>query len=209
MSDEKMQEIIVAAETSLEKASPEDVGGRTKLKKEMIRRHHDGYNSLWEKIKAEGFLSNEKFIQKLMEEQLGETDNLTAYGEVLYQDGEIRDAAAIAAKRIESIQSVIKTVQVKQQIEKEMGSGVDVYSPSMAIVFRYFLNKVKGVFEAMGADVSFTSSFFQKFVADTQNWPVELQMELEKFSVITPDDDDLPAQVVYDKQQEGEENGIS
>lgn len=201
--DERPNEIVISSEThpvSKEERALEDLGGRNKLKKDIIKKHHGGFPSLWEKIKSEGFVSNEKFIQKLMEEQLGETDSLSAYGEVLYQDGEIRDAAAIAAKRIEAIQSVIKTVQVKQQIEKEMGTGVDVYSPSMAVVFRYFLGKVRQVFDQMGADVSFTGTFFQKFVNETKNWPTELQLELEKFQVIGPDNEDYTVQTNVEKE---------
>ncbi len=154
-------------------SSPRDV---LELRKSLVMQHHKGNSSLVEKLENEGKNNLEGLIMSLVDEVIKETDSLLANELVSIQQGDLRDASIISYKRSEVLEKAIKAVQAKQVFEKE--NGVDVNSPSMLVVFKYFMGKVKDVFGEMNADDELSDTFFRNLASNLSSWKKELGEEL-------------------------------
>ena len=150
--------------------------GMLKLRDELVKDYHNGSSSLAEKLENEGKNHLEGLIMSLVDEVIKETDSLLANELVSIQQGDLRDASVISYKRSEVLEKAIKAVQAKQSFEKE--NGIDVNSPSMLVVFKYFMGKVKGVFEVMNTDDELSDTFFRNLASDLDGWKKELKEEL-------------------------------
>jgi len=154
-------------------SSPKDIG---ELRKSLVRQHHKGASSLVERLENEGKNNLEGLIMSLVDEVVKETDSLLANELVSIQQGDLRDASIISYKRSEVLEKAIKAVQAKQVFEKE--NGVDVNSPSMLVVFKYFMGKVKDVFSGMNTDDELSDTFFRNLASNLSDWKKELGEEL-------------------------------
>jgi len=159
-------------ETSLT-SSPRDV---LELRKKLVKQHYRGSSSLVEKLENEGRNSLEGLVMSLVDEVVKETDSLLANELVSIQEGNLRDASIISYKRSEVLEKAIKAVQAKQVFEKE--NGVDVDSPSMLVVFKYFMGKVQDVFKGMNTDDELSDTFFRTLASGLSDWKKELGSEL-------------------------------
>lgn len=152
------------------------------MREQLIRSYHGGSNSLISRVKAEGRDNLEQLVIALVEEIIKETDNLLGNGLIATEQGDLRDASVISFKRSEVIGMAIKAVQTKQQFEKE--GGIDVESPSMMVVFQYFMSQVKEVFEMMELDSEFSDTFFRMLGDAMSDWKSELKTELDNINRI-------------------------
>jgi hypothetical protein len=142
----------------------------------LVKEYHKGSSSLAEKLENEGKNNLEGLIMSLVDEVIKETDSLLANELVSISQGDLRDASIISYKRSEVLEKAIKAVQAKQVFEKE--NGVDVNSPSMLVVFKYFMGKVKNVFGEMNADDELSDTFFRNLASNLSEWKKELGSEL-------------------------------
>lgn len=152
-------------------------GGTAEYREQLIKEYHQGSSSLVDKLKKSGFADNETLIVALIEEIVKETDNLLGNQLIAIENGSIRDASVISAKRSEVIEKAIKAVQSKQAFEKE--NGIDLDSPHMVVIFSYFMKKVKSVFEETGVAPEQSDLFFTTLGEQTENWKKELRIELD------------------------------
>ena len=113
----------------------------------------------------------------MIDEVVGETDNLLGNHLIATENGELRDASVISYKRAEVLEKAIKAVASKQALEKE--SGIDVDSPSMVIIFKYFMNKVMDVFTKIEIPAEQRDVFFRTLGEETENWKRELREQFE------------------------------
>jgi len=88
----------------------------------------------------------------------------------------LRDASIISFKRAEVLEKAIKAVQTKRDIEKQ--SGLDIDSPNMEIVFRYFMEKASESLILMGSTAEQKDLFFRAIVDKTGNWKKDLKERL-------------------------------
>ncbi len=130
-------------------------------------------------MERDGQNSTEKLVMEMVREVIRETDHLLGNELVATQNGNIRDASVISGKRAEVLQIAMKAVQAKQAMEQSGGIGVDVDSPSMGVVFRFFLSKVRVIFQNMGFDSELCDTFFRMYKEEMKNWRKELKAELE------------------------------
>jgi hypothetical protein len=142
----------------------------------LVKEYHKGSSSLAEKLESEGKNNLEGLIMSLVDEVIKETDSLLANELVSISQGDLRDASIISYKRSEVLEKAIKAVQAKQVFEKE--NGVDVNSPSMLVVFKYFMGKVKDVFGEMNTDDELSDTFFRNLASNLSEWKKELDSEL-------------------------------
>lgn len=147
-------------------------------RKSLVQEYHDGAPSLLAKLKAAGKQDMESVIVSLIDEIIGETDELKGNELVAVQNGELRDASVISFKRAEVLEKAIRAVQSKQQFEKD--SGIDVESPSMMVIFRFFMEKAKESFLTMAVGDELADLFFRTLGESMENWKKELRSEFEK-----------------------------
>jgi len=65
-------------------------------------------------------------------------------------------------------------------MEHDREAGIDLDSPSMIVVFRFFMSKVKDVFGKMGMDAEASDVFFRVLGTEMDNWKRELHEKLEE-----------------------------
>lgn len=154
-----------------------DQGNIASYRDELVNKYHQGSQSLIERLQQSGNEDGNALLMTLIDEVIKETDNLLGNHLVATENGDLRDASVISYKRAEVLEKAIKAVQSKQQIDQE--SGIDVDSPSMMIVFRYFMRKAKEVFSKIDMPDEQVNLFFQTFSNEMTDWKRELREELE------------------------------
>lgn len=142
-------------------------------RKQLVEQYHQGSPSLIARLKASGREDLESQIVAMVDEILAETDNLLGNQLVATRNGELRDASVISFKRAEVLEKALKAVQTRQQFEKQ--SGIDLDSPSMIVVFRFFMSKAKDAFTRMGVGPEINDLFFRVFGEVTNDWKKELR----------------------------------
>lgn len=146
---------------------------------QLLERYHQGAPSLLEMLKKAGKQGNmESLLVSLMDEMVKETDHLLGNELVATVNGELRDASVISFKRAEVLEKAIKSVQAKHEAEKV--EGLDIDSPEMMTVFRFFMLKSNEAFERMGVGKEVSDLFFRTFGDMMENWKRELREHFEK-----------------------------
>ena len=163
--------------SALAEQAPKDL---MELRERLVSTYHEGAASLIEKLRREGRDSLESLVPALVEEIISETDSLLGNELVATRQGSLRDASIISFKRSEVIGMAIKAVQAKQQFERE--SGLDVNSPSLIVVFKYFMGKVKQVMDLMETDDEFNDTFFRMLGDAMDGWKKELKEEFDEIN---------------------------
>lgn len=168
--------------------SPEHIPAKTvkpglpadvmEYREQLVKEYHKGSLSLVEKIKAAGKDDIESLLVALIEEVVKETDHLLGNELVSAKNGDLRDASVISYKRAEVIEKAIKAVQAKQAFERE--SGIDIDSPSMIVIFRFFMAKAKDTFDRMGVGNEINDLFFRTFSDVMGAWKKELRERFEE-----------------------------
>jgi hypothetical protein len=147
-------------------------------RKELVKQYHNGAPSLVARLKASGSIDTQSLIVSLIDEVITETDNLLGNQLVATENGELRDASVISFKRAEILEKAIKAVQSKAQMEKE--SGIDLDSPSMMVIFRFFMRKSKEALEKNGIMEDQIDLFFQTLGGIMEFWKKELREDFDE-----------------------------
>lgn len=150
---------------------------------ELIKEYHEGNLSLSEKLTNQGRNNPGDMVMALVDEMISETDHLLGNELLAGEQDNIRDASIISAKRADVIQMAIKAVQTKQIFDNQ--HGIDVKSPAMRVVFRFFMKKVKFVFDKLGYEDEASDIFFRTLSDVLENWEKELQAELDDVNSLT------------------------
>ena len=151
--------------------------GAFAYRKKLLEDYHGGAKSLVARLRSSGNDDIDSLLLALIDEIINETENLLGNHLIATENGDLRDASVISFKRAEVLEKAIKALQSKQQIEKE--SGIDVNSPSMMVVFRYFMGKAKITCQTMDMAEEQTNLFFQTLAQTMKNWQKELREEFE------------------------------
>jgi len=171
-------EVVSVNDTPLPVKSGDIPADIMEYRSQLVKQYHDGAPSLIERIKKEGKDDIESLLVALIEEVVKETDHLLGNELVSAQSGELRDASIISFKRAEVIEKAMKAVQAKLEFERQ--GGVDVNSPSMTIIFRFFMSKAKEAFDRMGVGNEVNDLFFRTFSDVMSNWKKELRLQFEE-----------------------------
>ena len=150
------------------------------LRDNLIREYHKGASTLAGRLDSQGKNNLDEIVLALVDEIIKETDNLLGNELISAKGGNLRDASVISYKRSEVLEKAIKAVQAKQIFEKE--HGVDINSPSMMVVFKYFMNKVKSVFVTLGYEDEASDTFFRILGDDLTDWKKQLKEELSEIN---------------------------
>lgn len=126
---------------------------------EQIRKHYAG-ESISDLMKSEG-ISTETLMDRLMEEFAREIDNLAGNRVIATENGENESSTVISTKRTEIIDRYIKAQMAKKEFEAS--TSIDVESPSMKIIFLYFLEKCQESFDKAGMNSEISDVFFRNF----------------------------------------------
>lgn len=144
---------------------------------QLVRQYHKGAPSLIKKLRDAGKDDIESLLVALIDEVVVETDHLLGNELVATQNGDLRDSSIISFKRTEALEKAIKAVQAKQEFERT--GGIDVDSPAMVTVFKFFMSKAKETLEHMGVDAEMNDLFFNTLADVTDDWKKELRAEFE------------------------------
>lgn len=173
MTAEAVLEIPVMREQSL----PAPMNDLVQFRDDLVKRHHSGSVSLLDRLRESGGEDSESLMLALIDQLIGETDHLLGNELVATQNGELRDASIISYKRIEGLEKAIKAVQAKRQFEKE--SGIDLDSPSMMVIFRFFMSKTSDTLVKMGMDPEFRDVFFTAIGVEMESWKKDLREQFD------------------------------
>jgi hypothetical protein len=179
--EEKDSELVsVTALVELEGDS--DVAPRNifELRDQLVRKHHAGANSLLEKLEQDGNTEVRDLIMVLVSEIIRETDHLLGNELVTTKQGDLRDASVISIKRVEAFEKALKALQAKAMMDGE--TGVDVNSPAVLAIFKFFMEKVKTTMVTMGMNDEFSDTFFTTLSTVMTDWKKELRRELKEAS---------------------------
>jgi hypothetical protein len=168
--------VVPVEENSL--AKPGYGAGVGEYRDELVRRYHAGSAGLIDRLKRTGDDDAQSLIMAMIEEVVKETDHLLGNEMVATENGDLRDASVISYKRAEVLEKAIKAVTTKLNLEKE--SGIDIDSPSMMVVFRFFMSKVKDVFVSIEMQDEQQDLFFQHFGELMENWKKELRSQFDE-----------------------------
>lgn len=152
-------------------------GGMVERRTELIRKYHGGFTSLVDSLAKRGEDTLEGRIEALVKEILQEADHLLGNELVATEDGNLRDATIISSKRADILEKALKAVMAKQVFERE--HGIDVNSPSMRIVFEFFMQKVETSFKRLGYGDEAVNLFIRTLMDLMEEWPKELKAELK------------------------------
>ena len=142
---------------------------------QLIAKYHQGARSLVDKLRTSGRTDAEALLQALITEIVQETDHLLGNELVSTENGDLRDASIISFKRAEVLEKVIKAVQTRQQLEKEQ--ELDLDSPAMMVVFRYFMSKVKIALVNVKAPDDMSDLFFKTLSEAMADWKRDLKVQ--------------------------------
>jgi len=170
-------EVLPAKQSDDALAIPGDV---VEYRDQLIRRYHNGFSGLIEKLKKDGNTDYEAFLVALIDEVIKETDHLLGNELVATRNGELRDASVISFKRAEILEKAIDAVRRKQRHDFAKGGGIDTESGSMGVVFKFFMSKAKESFDRMGMGNEVSDLFFRTYGDITENWKRELRDRLEE-----------------------------
>ena len=145
---------------------------------QLVEKYHGGIKGgLVEKLEADKSADMDAYLFAFIKEVIRETDHLLGNELLATENGDFRDSSVISFKRAEVLEKAIKAVQTRQQIEAQ--SGIDVESPSMLVIFRYFLSKAKEAFDKMNVGSEINDLFFTTFGVVTENWQKDLKKQFE------------------------------
>lgn len=176
MSEENLNEMELITMSPALKMN----GGMSERRKELVREYHGGFESLVDALAERGEDTLEGRIEALVHEIMQEAEHLLGNELVATEDGNLRDATIISTKRADILEKALKAVMAKQVFERE--HGVDVESPSMRIVFEFFLHKVRQSFARLGYGDEVVDTFLRTLMASMANWKKELKAELKSIT---------------------------
>lgn len=168
----------VDAEIVPSKEVPEDM---LEYRDQLLREYNDGNSGLIDRLTKEGKTNVESLVMALANEIIAETDNLKANELIAMKNGNLRDATIISDKRAGVLAMAIKSLQAKQTFDRD--NGIDLDSPSIEIIFQFFMRKTKGVFEELKFDSEQIDIFFQTLGVFLENWKKELQSEIDDMTM--------------------------
>jgi len=145
------------------------------FKDSLVEGYFDGKNGLSEKLESAGKIDIESLMMALIDEMVAESDSLLGSRLVASNDGDLQAATVISYKRAQVLEKIVKSAHAKQQFERD--TGVDLDSPSMMVVFRFFMGKVKAVFDQTGMTMEQSDVFFRTLGEEMEDWKKELQEE--------------------------------
>lgn len=143
------------------------------FRKQLVTQYYEGSSGLAERLKKAGMEDLESLVVELLSEMVKETDNLLGNELIAMHNGELRDSSVISFKRAEVLEKAWKASHTKRQFEKQDGINLD--SPAMMVIFRFFMSKAKETFVRMGVDREISDLFFRRFGEVTNDWKKELR----------------------------------
>jgi isopropylmalate/homocitrate/citramalate synthase len=152
--------------------------GITAYRDQLVRDYHKGNGSIIERLTEDGHDDTESMLTALIHEVIKETDNLLGNHLLASQNGDLRDASVISYKRAEALEKAIKAVSAKRALEKE--SGIDINSPSMQVIFRFFMAKANDTLVQMAMADEMKDLFFSTLGDEMENWQKELKQKFKE-----------------------------
>jgi hypothetical protein len=145
---------------------------------QLVKDYHKGHESILERLEDENKQDTESLLTALIQEVIKETDHLLGNELIATQNGDHRDSSVISYKRVEAMEKAIKAVTAKRALERE--SGIDLDSPSMMVIFRFFISKVNDTFVKMNTDDELKDLFFSTFGSETENWKKDMKAKFKE-----------------------------
>ena len=161
---------------------PANKADMLEMRQELIEQYHGGHSGLLERLAKEGKVDGHAQVVSLVDEIVKETDQLLGNELVFAQNGEFRESSLVSFKRSEVLEKAYRGVQAKVLMESSKGINID--SPEMGDIFRYFMVKMQETFDQIGTSVETKDLFFRKFGEVTENWHKELKAAFEQPRVI-------------------------
>ena len=149
----------------------------TEYRNNLVKKYHSGINSLRDKLFADPDLGSAEIIGILTQEIVGESDNLLANHLIATDNNALRDASVIQHKRADILGDIVKIIQTQKALEAQ--NALDVNSPSMAVVIRYFFSAVKDSMKEQKYDNESQDVLIKEIVEQMGDWRKELKKKLE------------------------------
>lgn len=148
---------------------------------QLVKRYHSGASSLLQRLKTQGNTDIESLLVALLDEMIQESDHLLGNELVATGDGELQVASVISFKRSEVLEKAIKAVQQKHVMDKE--AGLDLNSPTIMVIFKYFMRKINEIFETIGVRPEQKDLFFTRLGEATEDWQKEVRKDFDELKM--------------------------
>ena len=150
------------------------------LKQELLEAYYKGHDSIISKIKKNpNGDSIETLITVVMEELLGETDNLKGNELIFTQDGKLHDASTISVKRAEILDTVSKVLMRKRDLMAKSGD-VDLDSPVFQLFQTICFDALKESMMNLKFDDEMKQVIISKWGENMSDWKDELASRLKR-----------------------------
>jgi hypothetical protein len=175
MADENC--VVLAPETAtVPYKKNQKESGQVVLRNQKIADHYGGKENSLTSRAYSGNFSGEELLRDLVTELFKEIDNLAGVQMMATENGDLQASTIIATKRTEIIDRAIKAIMHKKEFEAQ--NSIDVESPSMLIVFSYFLEKCNDAFALAGFNEDTKNPFFHAFNDCVKEWKKELKKRI-------------------------------
>lgn len=148
---------------------------------QSLKEYYGGKKGLLEKLKEEGKTTYEGLINGLIEEMYKSVDNLKGNEIVAKKKEDLGASTLIESKHMEAMTQLSKVLQQKQIFDKE--NGIDLNSPQMTVILKYFLDTIKETFESIKTDDEQQSLFWTAFVSKVDTWKKDIQDRIDNMKI--------------------------
>jgi hypothetical protein len=146
------------------------------LRDDKISSHYGGVDKTLANRANSGDFSGEELLRLLVTELFREVDNLAGAQVMATENSDLQASTIISTKRTEIIDRAIKAIMHKKEFEAQ--NSIDVESPSMFIIFKFFLEKCSESFNLAVLNDDTKNPFFHAFNEVTKEWKKELKKRI-------------------------------
>jgi hypothetical protein len=152
------------------------VHSQVKFRDEKIATHYGDEKKSLAKIVGNEPYNGEELLRLLVNELLREVDNLAGSQIIATENGDFQTATIISAKRTEIVDRAIKAIMHKKEFEAQ--TSIDIESPFVFVIFKYFIEKCKEAFTNAGFNNDTMNPFFYAFDDATREWKKDLKKRI-------------------------------
>ncbi|MCK9154677.1 MAG: hypothetical protein M0P12_01035 [Paludibacteraceae bacterium] len=160
--------------TVLNSELPATTKDKLSYKNKKIREFYNG-QTLTEKLASKD-MTLEDILDSLVSEYVREIDNLAGNIAMADEIGNIESSSVISTKRAEIVDKMLKAFMARKEFDAQ--SSIDVNSPSMKIIWRFFMMKCQESFAKSGFSIEISNIFFQNLTEVMGDWRKELKRQI-------------------------------
>lgn len=161
----------------LNKISPMNANDLDSYRRSLLAQYRKKHKGILEKIKDGRQITADELMNIIVEDLLEESENFFGNSLIFTEDGNLRDATAIALKRTDLLKMVADILAKKRELSQR-DSEIDLNSPAFMIFQKMCFDKMMHVLKELGLDNELIQLALSKWSQSMQDWGKELKATL-------------------------------